>query len=341
VEFLRDKFHQELDDDGEIVIAGETFNRHDILNGLAPEPYRIAFNEWLDERKERLLAKADEILKLYDNKQRFDRLDTAFEADKVMPFVGAGMSAATGYPPWTKFLYQLCDESHVVRADLTTMLAKGEYEEAAQLLHDDLGAALFNENLEATFAHEKKLAGAVNFLPLLFPGQSVITTNFDPVIERIYEDAKDTVAGFDMVKSGRSLAEVLRQMAAGSRLLIKLHGDCRQVAERVLLKTEYDAAYADVGAVKNFFNKVMFGQSLLFLGCSLSVDRTLNSMKEMVKEFGADALPRHYAILELKATDDRVARKKNLSEANIFPIWYEEGEHDESLEALFLKLMED
>jgi hypothetical protein len=108
-----------------------------------------------------------------------------------------------------------------------------------------------------------------------------------------------------------------------------------------LLKREYDAAYADIGVVKNFFNKVMFGQSLLFLGCSLSVDRTINLMKEIVREYGAEALPRHYAILELKATDDRVARKKHLSEANIFPIWYEEGEHDESLEALFLKLMED
>jgi len=341
VEFLRDLFHQELDDDGEIVIARETFTRHDILNGLAPEPYRIAFNEWLEERKDRLLTKADDILKLHDNNQRFDRINAVFESDKLVPFVGAGMSAATGYPPWTRFLYQLCDASHVKKTDLAAMLAKGEYEEAAQSLHDDLGPALFNEKLEATFVHAKPLAGAVNYLPLLFPKQSFITTNFDPVIERVYESTKDTVAGFDMVKSGNSLAEVLRQMAAGSRLLIKLHGDCRQVAERVLLKTEYDAAYADIGVVKNFFNKVMFGQSLLFLGCSLSADRTINSMQEVVKEYGPDALPRHYAILELKAADDPVARSKFLSKANIFPIWYPEGEHDESLEALFLKLMED
>ena len=130
-------------------------------------------------------------------------------------------------------------------------------------------------------------------------------------------------------------------MAAGSRLLIKLHGDCRQVSDRVLLRSEYDTAYSDVGVVKNFFNRVMFGQSLLFLGCSLTVDRTISAMKETAREVGADKLPRHYAILELKAADDRVARKKHLSEANIFPIWYGEGEHDESLEALFLKLLED
>ena len=84
----------------------------------------------------------------------------------------------------------------------------------------------------------------------------------------------------------------------------------------------------------------MFGQSLLFLGCSLSVDRTISSMKEIVKEFTPEALPRHYALLELKSSDDRITRKKHLSEANIFPIWYEEGEHDESVEALLLKLSE-
>jgi hypothetical protein len=44
--------------------------------------------------------------------------------------------------------------------------------------------------------------------------------------------------------------------------------------------------------------------------------------------------------VELKASDDRVTRKKHLAEANIFPIWYPEREHDESLEALFLKMLE-
>lgn len=341
MEFLRTQFHQELDDEGEIFIAGETFARHDILNGLAPEPYRIIFNDWLEERKERLLTKADEILARYDNNQRFDRLIAAFKTDRMVPFIGAGMSAACGYPPWTKFLNQLCSESHVKEADINVMLARGEYEEAAQLIHDDLGSALFNENLEATFTHEKPLTGPINYLPTLFPRVSIITTNFDPVIERVYENEKDNDAGFDMVQSGCSLSEVLRQIAAGSRLLIKLHGDCRRTVDRVLLKTEYDSAYADKGAVKQFFDKTMFGQSLLFLGCSLNIDRTINSMKGVVREFGAEGLPRHYAILELKSVDDRVTRKKHLSEANIFPIWYEEGDHDESLEALFLKLLED
>jgi hypothetical protein len=83
----------------------------------------------------------------------------------------------------------------------------------------------------------------------------------------------------------------------------------------------------------------MFGRSILFLGCGLCADRTIKTMKASVTKFGPENLPRHYAFLELKAADDRVARKKFLAGANIFPIWYEEGDHDEALEALFLKLL--
>jgi hypothetical protein len=74
VDFLRDRFHEELDDEGDIVIAGERFTRHDILSGLAPEAYKAAFNDWLEDRKVKLLEKANEILSHYDNAERFHQL---------------------------------------------------------------------------------------------------------------------------------------------------------------------------------------------------------------------------------------------------------------------------
>jgi hypothetical protein len=127
----------------------------------------------------------------------------------------------------------------------------------------------------------------------------------------------------------------------GSRMLLKLHGECDQLADRVLLKAEYEGAYADGAIVSNFFNRVLFAKSILFLGCSLSADRTIKNMVTLVQKYKPETLPRHYAFLELKESDDRVTRKKELAAANIFPIWYPEGEHDEAIEALFVKLLED
>jgi SIR2-like protein len=337
VDFLRAQFHQELDDEGEIIIAGETFARHDILNGLAPEPYRVAFNEWIENRRIRLLDKAAEILSHFDNAGRFEQVGSTFNKGAMIPFVGAGLSVPSGFPSWTKFLFQLCDESHVSPADLKSLLDDGLYEEGAQLLYDDMGSAVFNEAVQSTFGSAKLPLGPINLLPALFPDTSVLTTNFDILIETIYKG--DGCRIFDIVQSGKVLSEVCRQMASGDRLLVKIHGDCRQVADRVLLKSEYNAAYADAGAVELFFNQVMFGRSILFLGCSLCTDRTLKTMKALVTKFGPDNLPRHYAFLELKTGDDRAARRKFLAGANIFPIWYDEGDHDEAIEALFLKLL--
>jgi hypothetical protein len=339
MEYLRATFHDELDSDGEIVVAGEVFTRHQILGGLAPEAYRIAFDEWLDQRKGRLLEKADGVLSRYDNADRFEQLKHTYRTSGLTPFVGAGLAMSSGYPSWTAFLYKLREESHVPLNELTTMLKAGQYEEAAEKLSTDLGAALFDENVQATFARPWAANGVINYLPLVFPTSSVFTTNFDHLLESIYKDDKN--GGFDHVASGKALLEIGRQLGAGSRILVKFHGDCNLVAERVLLKSEYDAAYGDPKVVEQFFSRVVFKGTLLFLGCSLCVDRTIQAMRLVVATHGAANLPRHYAFMELKASDDRIQRKKDLSKANIFPIWYEENDHDEALEALFIKLLDE
>lgn len=338
MDFLKPLYDEELNSEGDVEIVGSLFARSHILGELEPQTYTLTFAEWVEERKTNLTQKADEILAQYDNGNRFEQLKRSLKAGAAMPFVGAGLSVPSGYPGWTAFFYQLCEESHVDKGEIARLLGAGDYEQAAQVLHDDLGAALFNENLEGVFSSEKEIFGAMHYLPLLFPASTVITTNYDRLLERVYKGVEQ---GFDVVKYGNSLNEVVRLMTNGSRMLLKLHGECDQVADRVLLEVEYDGAYSDDSMVSNFFNRVLFAKSLLFLGCSLCADRTIKNMISLVEQYKPETLPRHYAFLELKVDADRIARKKKLAAANIFPIWYPEGEHDESIEALFVKLMED
>lgn len=338
MDFLRPMFNSEIDSEGDINILGSVFKRSRILEELEPKTHEILFAEWLEERKSRLIEKADAILTLYDNADRFDQLKRSFKSGNLRPFIGAGMSIASGYPGWTSFLYKLCKESHVKLGNLEELINNGNYDEAAQTIYDDLGASLFNENLESAYLKTCDIDGPIQYLPVLFPECHIVTTNFDNIIEKLFEDNEN---GFDLVVSGVALDEVLRNIASGSRLLIKLHGDCRIIANRVLIESEYDIHYAENGLVKRFFNRVLFGNSFLFLGCSLRFDRTIKTMIEIVNENGASSLPRHYAFLSLDETEDRVARKKNLAQANIFPIWYPNDDHDESIEALLIKLKED
>lgn len=341
MDFLKPLFDEELNSEGEIIeIAGSVFERSKILNGLEPQTYQLAFDDWLTDWQDRLLDKAAEILELYDNKGRFEQLTRTLRAGNLVPFIGAGLSIPSGYPSWTKFLYQCCNESSISEEDLKALLDDGCYEEAAQSLYDDLTAPVFNELLETTFGKDNSIQGAVSYLPFLFNDKHIITTNFDCVIEKVYSNQGVPFDG-GAIKSGKSLTEVVRCLMTTPRLLIKLHGKCELVTERVLLKQEYDAAYHDAGNVSMFFERAIFHNSLLFLGASLNVDRTILAMERIAGEKGHDMLPRHYAFLELKDTDDRAERKRTLGRANIFPIWYPEGEHDESLEALLFKLIKD
>lgn len=337
--YLRELFNEELDAEGIIEIAGQTFERHLILSGMAEDAYETVFADWVRIRREGMMDKARKTLEMYDNEDRFEQLKRSLGTGSVWPFVGAGLSSSTGYPLWTRFLYALCENSHITSGTLSGLLDDGKYEEAAQLLHDDLGPALFNERVEGTYNRDRAIVGPVNYLPSIFGNSSVLTTNFDPVLEVVFSQGE--CAGFDRVISGKEVDEVLRVISSGSRVLVKLHGSCENVSGRVLLKSEYEEAYGNDGRIAEFFRRVLFGRSLLFLGCHLTFDRTIQYMCKQTETEGPSRLPRHYAFLELKDPGNRIDRQKELAHANIFPIWYPADDHDESIEALLIALAEE
>lgn len=338
MEFWRPKYHEYLNSEGDVDIIGSTFQRSRILKELEPETYQLSFEDWVEERKSNLRDVAGQVLAAHDNAHRFEALKKACSSRNVVPFLGAGLSVPSGYPGWTKFLWDLQGESHVNTDELELLLSAGDYEGAAQLIHDDLGSALFNKQLQECFDRDCIATGPINLFPLVFPESNVITTNFDKLLESAFSGQSQ---GFDQVVLGSNIGEALRILSAGGRYLLKLHGSCETVANRVLLRDEYAQAYGDAGIVGRFFSRFLFGKSLLFVGCSLLTDRTLRTMEQVVAAEGAHILPQHYAFLELKDGVDRVKRKKALAKANIFPVWYPEGEHDESIEALLLILMEE
>ncbi|MFC1934134.1 SIR2 family protein [Chloroflexota bacterium] len=335
MEFLKSLFGEELDEDGVVEVAGTLFKRSQILAELEPGDYEQAFYDWCQQRRDRLLERADEILDLHDNRERFSRLKAAFRTGSVIPFIGAGLSVPSGYPAWTTFLRRLRTESNIVEADFEELIAKGEYEEAAQLLYND-SQKIFNEGLVNHFAEDREICGPVQYLPLLFNG-TVITTNFDSILKRIYEKNSRS---FDLDMFGDDSEEFAAILGRGKRVLLRLHGHCDLVKHRVIIRSEYEAAYSPE-RLEHLVNGVIFRKSLLFLGCSLAFDRVQRAMEQYVSTNKAGDLVSHFAIAELKDTDDRVARRKSLANSNIFPIWYPAAQHDEAIEALLLKLAED
>lgn len=332
-----EQIYAEIDSNGDVIIEDIAFSPQRILQD-DDEAFKSAFAAWCETKKQERMQKAEQILSLYDNADRFEALRAAYRRGSVIPFVGAGLSMASGYPGWTEYLYRLREETTVPEADLTAMISRGEYEEAAQLLFDALPHDSFNEHLENKYDAERPLAGCVRYLPYCFPS-SVVTTNFDSVIKRCYDEAEKP---FSEELLGADAIELPRLIGQGKNVLVKLHGKANTARSRVLTKAEYDQCYVGGKTLEKCLNAVC-QKTLLFMGCSLSTDRTMACLKGFLSQNGAQSTVRHYAFIAVNDDNDaRIARRNELAEANIFPIWYPADEdHDECLMALLEKLVEE
>lgn len=301
-----------------------------------PTAYDAEFNRWLAMTylpDQKLVL--DTILSLHYNAKRFADLCTLAKANNVVPFIGSGMSVPCGKRAWSAFLRQLRTQSTLPEATLEDMLAKGQYEDAADAVAKAMPPQLFDNLIE----HELRLEptdpvrGAVRLLPGVF-GSLVITTNLDDVLERRYDEC---VSPFKKVYSGVAICNY-RKDGAG-RVLLKLHGDCRDAMTRVLGKAEYNAAYGATGTVREELAIVYRNKSLLCLGCSLADDRTVALMREVA---AADKnSPKHFALCKVPPDEaERLRREHFLTERNIFPVWYAD-DHDECIEAVLVGMLRE
>lgn len=248
----------------------------------------------------------------------------------VVPFVGAGMSASFGFPQWGEFLRILGTEA--ARSEhIDRRLSAGEHEQAAEDMIQHLGGSRFQDIVERHFGDRvlsaASLRGAVTLLPRLTTGP-VITTNFDSVLERVFQDADRP---FNRVVRHDKVNSAVRALRNEERVLLKIHGSWDDPNYRVLTRDEYRRYYGDPAGGVDFnlplpqLFLLLVTRPLLFLGCSLRQDRTVAIIASLTKKI-ADF--RHFAVLEMPDAARLEQRRRELADWNLRPIWYRAGTHD-------------
>jgi len=336
VDYFRQRFVEELNDEGLVTVRTFEWPPADVLQTMAPHDYETHFLDWVESQKQSAKDRAREFLERFGCLERFNRLHMQLNRQSVVPLVGAGLSRPTGFPLWGAFLEGLTGDFPAVAGQVRAHLAANQYEEAAQLLLDRMGADVFAEAIQNVFGSRiKSLKGPVQLLPLIFK-RGLLTTNFDYVLNRIY-DASDFRLKDEF--AGSRLNEAPRRLADEPHCLLRLHGEADSAQGRVLTSAEYSACYGDGGNYREIFKLLIANTSLLFLGCSLSADRTLHALRE-IKQAAVVETPRHFAFLPLTEGLDREARRNELGQADIYPIWYPPEDHDQAIEDLLISLME-
>jgi len=262
----------------------------------------------------------------------------------VIPFVGAGLSAAFSFPQWADLLRELASPTQ--RNGVERHLRNNAFERAAELLYDRGRAAdRLQEGIASNFdrqIRDAEFAGkAVALLPFLTAGP-VITTNYDRVLERAFE-----LAGRPFTKSilGADPDEMVPAIQRNERVLFKIHGDCQTRRGLTLTLQSYELAYGgDRAAGREVRDKLqgmlpvlLTNRPFLFLGCSLETDRTLEIVK---KTFQKHARIGHYAVLAADHDADEFDRRAEaLANIGIRVLWYMPGAYGE-VRALLRGLLE-
>ncbi len=331
------RFDEKLDDDDDDEIE-VIYKRGDTKISLAKPSRAVYFGDKAVYDQEASIfrqGELSEILSLSEfprNDQYFGDLQRGCRNGIVIPFIGAGMSVSAGCPSWRQYLINLCREAHLDEPTFVARLdEQGDYEGGMEDIIDALGEHRFERDFERDFNKIDLASSTVAMLPKLF-SRCAITTNFDRVAEEAW--SKVGLSFREKVFGRGNTGAFFRAVASGDRYLLKLHGNLDSPAERVLRKTEYDAAYGDGGnihfesPIPKLLRRLYMSYSLLFLGCSLAADRTIQTFMRVAKQEGAGNLPHHYAILSCPADSGRrQVMEERLAQAHITPIWYSDGEH--------------
>lgn len=288
-----------------------------------------------------------EIMNFYPehNKSVYEDLKKDYQSGSLIPFVGAGLSVFCGYLGWKQVLKKLTEFvfENDIKSEIYKMIESGELLQAAQAIYDNYPRMMIE--LRKIIDYDKIencdpgdwYTSAAYTLPYLFDKSIVMTTNFDRVLEEVYDRCH--------VKFGKIVSpyepDILAQIRqTNPHCLFKLHGDIGpdtyDIGRLVFTQEQYDAAYNFDGSLMKELSLWFQNKRLLFLGCSLMQDKTMDVLQQVTeKNPGLD----HYAILACEPSEIG-RRSRELGKQRISAIYYPDGRH-EAVRVILERLLEE
>ena len=292
--------------------------------------YDQAFREYREERRNEVLNKTYLCEQFTDdhwfqrNLDHFDQLVQCLEAGAVVPFVGAGLSVAGGFPSWKDHLRQQARTAGIDQAHIEDLLANGQHETVIEEIENIRGRDVFTQEIRDIFSRTGEITNTTLRLSELF-NDTIITTNYDRLIEQAFDTGEEKA--FQVING----MNALEKPAVDRVSIVKLHGDIQNPARCILSKNQYDEAYGTdqldmslpIPKLLSYYYK---NSSLLLLGCSLNKDRTMQVFQAVKDQIGDADKPQHFSIEQAPEDEKKlVERNAQLASFGITAIWFEKG----------------
>jgi hypothetical protein len=204
-------------------------------------------------------------------------LSEVTRAGKLVPFLGAGASAAAGMPGWRDLLALLAREVGLGSKAQRGELLKMDPRDAAHILQRRFGDSGADDSLDAALRRvfePHSRASLVHALVGSLPIYEAATTNYDRLFELAWH------AGSDSPITVLPRQDGMR----AERWLLKLHGDVDDRRRRLVLsRSDYLHFENQSGAVAGVLHAMLLTRHLLILGYGLT-DETFHRIAHEVRE---------------------------------------------------------
>ncbi|MCT4632904.1 MAG: SIR2 family protein [Firmicutes bacterium] len=208
-----------------------------------------------------------------------EEIQKASKNDKLVFFVGAGVSLLSEYPSWTELVNKFYTKLYKRKKR-----KKFTYEECLQIPEQFLklkGQKEFDKIIKSTFNVEKE-PNIVHSKMLLLNPAHFLTTNYDELIEKACNNRGKY---YSVISSDVDVA-----YASSSKYILKCHGDFSNgySADNIVLMDEDYLNYENKFALtSNLMKSIMSTHTIVFIGYGLAdynIKIILNWVKKLQKD---------------------------------------------------------
>lgn len=229
-----------------------------------------------------------------------DRLVQDCAVGECVVYVGAGLSAASGYPVWSGLVSEILEwaiEKRYVERDFGDSLRSALREGDADLVADSVVGSLqgreevLSRHLQKLFIQDNRPLSRAHRLIREIPFGAALTTNFDELLEKNLGKERPVYTPED--------TDRLREDLSGRRFfLLKLYGSLRKPSTLIVSPAQYRESIGGNRAFSQAMEGLFFSRTILFVGASLQgIEAYLGGLS-----FRGIARRQHYALVAVTGT---------------------------------------
>jgi predicted ATPase len=215
-------------------------------------------------------------------------------AGECVLYVGAGLSAQAGFPTWRPLVQDLLEwaiKNEFIEQSFGDSLHRAVKEGEIDPVADSIVSALerqeklLQEHLREIFLKPSSLPESHRVLKEI-GFSAVLTTNFDRLLERTYEDMGDRIY------TPKDTEPLLEALSKREFFILKLYGTLERPETVLVAPAQYEDAIAGNRPFSQFMESLFFSRTILFVGASLE---GIEDYLEGIQFRGAQR--QHYALV--------------------------------------------